>query len=55
MKLKPNKAIRIDRIEIKLVEYQGSNYLQSKTISVYDITINELYDKIIGMIKEAEK
>lgn len=52
MKFKP-ETDRIDRIEIKLVEYQGARYMKSKTISVYDITIEELHQKIINALKKA--
>lgn len=54
MKLKPLKIDRVDRIEIKLVEYQGKDYIKSKTISVYETTFEELETLILKALKEAE-
>lgn len=57
MKLKPPKIDRVDRIEIKLVEYKGKEYIESKTISVYGTTLEELEQLIFKVLhsKEAER
>lgn len=55
MKLKPKPIDRVDRIEIKLVEYRGKEYIKSRTISVYETALEEVEQLIFGALKEAEK
>lgn len=55
MKLKPPTIDRVDRIEIKLVEYKGARYIKSRTLSVYKTTLEELYKLILKALKEAER
>ena len=54
MRLKPYifKPPAIKRIDIKIVEYDGKDYKGSKSISVYEITLEEVYKKILEMVKE---
>lgn len=55
MKLKPPKIDRVDRIEIKLVEYKGKEYIKSRSISVYEVTLEGLEQLILKALKEVEK
>lgn len=49
MRLKPPA---IKRIDIKIVEYDGAYYKGSKSISVYEITLEEVYKKILEVLKD---
>lgn len=49
MRLKPSA---IKRIDIKIVEYDGAYYKGSKSISVYEITLEEVYKKILEVLKD---
>lgn len=55
MKLKPPTIDRVDRIEIKLVEYKGKEYVKSRTISVYEVTLEGLEQLILKTLQEAER
>ena len=54
MRLKPYtiKPPAIKRIDIKIVEYDGKDYKGSKSISVYEATLEEIYKKILEMVKD---
>ena len=54
MRLKPYtiKPPAIKRIDIKIAEYDGIHYKGSKSISVYETTVDEIYKKILEMLKD---